>query len=261
MALPRLQLFELEDQRWFPRTVRDLATDYLHFVQARLAMHRPMVPLLAALLRRTGAERVVDLCAGGAGPVPALAAALRAEGVGVPFVLTDLYPNVPAFAAAATAGGAGVSWVGEPVDARAVPGHLTGLRTLCNAFHHFAPADAVAVLRDAARCGQPIAVFEYPDLVTPVAVLAVTPWIRPFRWRRLALTYVLPLVPLTCWWDGLVSTFRAYTPTELEALADRVGVPGYRWRAGRVAVASPPSRLTYLLGWPGAVGEPESPST
>lgn len=264
MTLPRLQRFELEDQPWFPRTVRDLATGYLHFVRARLDMHRPAAPLLAEALRRSGAARVVDLCAGGAGPVPALAGALHTEGLDVPFVLTDLYPNLPAFAeasaGAAAAGVAAVTWVTAPVDARAVPAALTGLRTVFNAFHHFRPADAVAALRDAARQGQPIAVFEYPNrrlrllpafaFLTPLAVLAVTPWIRPFRWQRLAWTYLLPLVPLACWWDGLVSTLRAYTPEELAGLAAEVGVPGYQWRTGRVAVASPPSRLTYPLGCP-----------
>ena len=29
MGIPRLQLFELEDQAWFPGVVRDQATDYL----------------------------------------------------------------------------------------------------------------------------------------------------------------------------------------------------------------------------------------
>ena len=34
--LPRLHLFELEDQSWFPTTIRDLATDYIRFlVRAR----------------------------------------------------------------------------------------------------------------------------------------------------------------------------------------------------------------------------------
>lgn len=37
MPLPRLQLFELEDLTWFPHTIRDLATDYLHFMETRFA--------------------------------------------------------------------------------------------------------------------------------------------------------------------------------------------------------------------------------
>jgi hypothetical protein len=63
-----------------------------------------------------------------------------------------------------------------------------GFRTLFNAFHHFQPADAIAVLRDAARAGQPIGVFEIPDrslrtrdpllLLTPLLVAATTPFTR-----------------------------------------------------------------------------------
>ncbi len=69
MSLPRLQLFELEDQPWLPRVVRDLATDYLHFVETRLALHMPAVPLLTGLMRATGNTRVVDLCSGGGGSI------------------------------------------------------------------------------------------------------------------------------------------------------------------------------------------------
>ncbi len=36
MPLPRLQLFELEDLTSFPHTIRDLATDYLHFMETPL---------------------------------------------------------------------------------------------------------------------------------------------------------------------------------------------------------------------------------
>jgi len=32
MTFPRLHLFELEDQPWFPGIVHDLATDYLRFI-------------------------------------------------------------------------------------------------------------------------------------------------------------------------------------------------------------------------------------
>jgi hypothetical protein len=141
-----------------------------------------------------------------------------------------------------------------------VPSELTGFRTLFNAFHHFRPADAVAVLRDAAEAGQPIGVFEIPDrsprtlipmlVLTPLMVALTTPFIRPFRWARLLWTYLMPLVPLTCWWDGIVSQLRAYTAAELEALAREVRVDGYTWRAGHVPIGSTPGRLTYLIGQP-----------
>jgi hypothetical protein len=263
MQIPRLQLFELEDQPWFPAPVRDLATDYLRFMQTRFELHHPAAALLGEAVRATASERVVDLCSGGGGPVPALSRSLAAEGLEVDYVLTDRFPNGKAFRRIVDEHPSSISFVAEPVDARAVPAQLTGFRTLFNAFHHFAPDDARAVLRDAARSGQPIGVFEIPDralpmilsmlLLTPWLVLLATPCIRPFTWARFLCTYMVPLVPLTCWWDGVVSQLRAYTPAELERLAESVGVESYRWRAGKVALSSGPGSLTYLIGYPGGI--------
>jgi len=254
----RVQAFELEDQPWFPAVIRDLATDYLHFLQTRFVLHEPAVPLLADALAATGATAIVDLCSGGGGPLPAVQRDLAREGRRVRVVLTDRFPNAPAFEHV-TRGSEALTFVRTPVDARAVPPDLHGFRTMFNAFHHFKPADAVAVLRDAAVQGQPIGIFELPNraasmliplLLTPIYLWIATPFIRPFRWRRLFWTYVVPLVPLTCWWDGLVSQFRAYTPSELEDLASRTGAGGFTWRAGQVPIRKTPGRLTYLIGTP-----------
>lgn len=255
-----MHLVELEDLPWWPRVVRDLATDYLHYVESLLSLHRPVVPLLEAALRECGAHRLVDLCSGGSGPVPAIVKELRAHGLEVTAVLTDRYPNAEAFGHRAAESDGAITGESAPVDARAVPAKLTGFRTMFNAFHHFKPVDATAVLRDAREREQPIGIFELPRrhlamgiplLFTPIFVFIATPFIRPFRWRRLLWTYVVPLVPLTCWWDGLVSMLRAYEPDELAGLTHGLR-PGYLWRSGRVPVMDgAPGSLTYLIGLPG----------
>ena len=65
-------------------------------------------------------------------------------------------------------------------------------------------------------------------------------------WRRLLWTYVFPLVPLTCWWDGLVSQLRAFTAAEMLELTQ--GLEAYNWRAGRVVIGGTVGHVTYLLG-------------
>lgn len=258
MPLPRCQLFELEDLEWFPAIIRDLATDYLRFMETRFELHRPVVRLLREALRDTAATQVVDLCSGGGGPVKALYEVFSADGGVVHFTLTDKYPNLPAFRSLA-ATHSGISYVAESVEATEVPPDVRGFRTMFNAFHHFPPEAARAVLQSAVAAGEPIAVFEIPDrtmatiiplLFTPLFVWIATPFIRPFRWRRLLWTYVLPLVPLTCWWDGLVSQLRAYTVLELEALTAGLGGGHYRWTAGRVPIGATPGHITYLVGIP-----------
>jgi len=60
----------------------------------------------------------------------------------------------------------------------------------------------------------------------------------------------VPLVPLTCWWDGVVSQLRAYTFDELIGLDDDAAPDSYEWTAGRIALPSFPGHLTYLIGYP-----------
>ena len=254
--MKRLHLFELEDQPWFPATIRDLATDYLQFIQARFRIDRAMTPLIARVLESTGSRRIIDLCSGGSGPLLLLVGDLADRGIEVKATLTDLFPNVPAFSEIAAASKGRIDFEREPVDARNVPARLAGLRTIFNGFHHLAPADARAVLHAAAAARQPIAIFELsersvrtlPVLLTPLMVWLSTPFMRPFTWRRLFWTYVLPMVPLTCLWDGIVSQLRAYTVPELEQMSR--GSAPMRWDIGQVPIAKGRGRLTYLLGFP-----------
>ena len=255
MRLPRLHLFELEDLPWFPALIRDLATDYLHFVETKLQLHAPVVPLLAEALTRTGEREIVDLCSGGGGPWLLLHRDLAAAGVGGHVTLTDRYPNAEAFNSLTSEA---ITFESEPVDARHVPARLTGFRTMFNAFHHFTPKDAQAILRGAAEARQPVGIFELPDrtmrmllpmvFLTPLIVCLVTPAIRPFRWERLLFTYLLPAVPFTCWFDGVVSQLRAYSPEELRAMTDGIDVPGYVWTVGQVPVGNTAGNLTYVIG-------------
>jgi len=254
----RFHLFELEDQPWFPAVVRDLATDYLHFIQHAVKLEGALLPLVRTALAEGRTTKIVDLCSGGSGPVPALVERLNAEGMPVTATLTDLYPNVAAFEAISGASRGAIGFEPRSVDARAVPPALAGLRTIFNGFHHLKPADARAVLHAAAAARQPVAIFEVserslrtlPVLLTPLFVWLVTPFMRPFLWRRLLFTYPIPLVPLTCLWDGIVSQLRAYTVDELQGLAQ--GSAPMRWEAGQVPIAKGRGRLTFLVGIPTA---------
>jgi hypothetical protein len=257
--IPRLQLFELEDQPWCPAQFRDYATDYLHALQDQFRLFRPLTHLLAAALRATGQRHIVDLCSGAGGPVPELQRALAKDGVETRFTLTDRFPHRAAFQNGRPAAGGAITYLAEPVDATAVPSRLRGFRTLFNAFHHFAPDDAGAILRSAAQQGQPIGIFELPQrtvasllfvlLTTPLLVLILTPLIQPFSWRRLFWTYLVPVVPLLCWWDAVVSHCRAYTPTELKELGERASA-ACAWFAGRIRIPGAGGSVTFLLGLP-----------
>jgi hypothetical protein len=248
----RVHAFELLDQPWLPRVVRRLLTDYL---ATMLRLGRPfdrLAPQLAAAMREARTTRVIDLAAGGGGPWATLFPALERELGATPSVtLTDLHP-------VESAPMASVSRAPEPVDATCVPSTLGGVRTMFDGLHHFRPDAATAVLRDAVRNRAPILVGEALErrlalmlvaiFILPISVLLVTPLVRPRTLWRFALTYLVPLAPLAVAWDGVVSILRAYTPSELEALAKSADPEGtFQWTAGR---ARGPQPMTYLIGYP-----------
>ncbi|MEM8931886.1 MAG: hypothetical protein AAGE94_11970, partial [Acidobacteriota bacterium] len=230
------------------------------FLFTRFLDRTPVVERLAALLERTDERRLVDLCSGSSGPLCEVLDRLAEEhGLDVSATLTDLYPNVACFDGLRARPCGRIDAVDSPVDARRVPTTLDGVRTLFAGLHHFAPAEARAILADAAAERRPIAVFEvserHPRLLAvlpllPFAVWAMTPWLRPWSLRRLLLTYLVPLVPLLVFWDGLVSCCRTYTVPELEALIADLDTDGYRIEVGQDRVRGLPARVTWLLGWP-----------
>jgi hypothetical protein len=260
----RLHLFEIEDQSWCPRVLRDALTDYLRFVMDRFTPYAPAAPLLAQALDRSRSSHVVDLCSGGGGPWVDLLRRLRAEGrTALRVQLTDYYPNRAAFARLRDLSGGAIVGVNEPVDATDVPPHLAGFLTMFTALHHFRPAVARRILEGAVRQQRGIAVFEITrrspiDMVGmpffALGVLLFTPFIRPFRWSRLLWTYVIPLVPLMAWWDATVSCLRTYTPDDLREMVAHLQSDDYTWDVGIVRVPLPPVSMTYLVGTPNPSG-------
>lgn len=256
--MKRRHLVELEDLPWWPRLFRDATTDYLVAALRHAKVYDGLVPRLAASIRRSGADQIIDLCSGGGGPWPDLLPALRKAGVDVPICLTDKYPNAAALGRV-TATTRGIQFEAESVSATDVPARLTGFRTVFTAFHHFRPPDARDILAAAVRDRQGIAIAEASSrswaalamqAIVPLAVLVLTPTIRPFRWSRLFWTYLVPVLPIAILFDGVVSTLRVYTPEEMLAMGREVSGDAYDWEAGVERPAGSPIPIPYLIGVP-----------
>lgn len=263
--MKRVHAPELEDESWFPAPARDGLTSVLRESATLLGIFDAAAPLLAATIAETKADTVVDLCSGGGGPLLSLLAALeRGHGQTPSAVLTDLYPNESAFQACEAANPR-IRGLRTPVDATAVPDDLRGVRTLFNALHHLRPEQARALLIDAARKGQPLCSFEVvsrsPTTIIalcalPFVTLAITPFAKSPPLSRLALTYLLPVVPFAVWYDGMASCLRSYGDEDLAALLGDVestlaaeGIR-YRYRVEKSGVKWTPFTLTALIGTP-----------
>lgn len=215
--------------------------------------------LLRRALEHAGVHRVIDLCSGSGGPWLHMIRDLESEGFPVKVLLTDKYPNTQAFKSARGVFGGLFEYCPEPVDATRVPESLIGFRTIFSAFHHFRPPAASAILQDAVDCQQGVAIFEVTQrtpwavfnfFLTSLLVPFCVPFIRPFRWSRLAWTYLVPIAPAIIFFDSLVSCLRTYSPAELEEMARGTGAKGYTWEAGEIRAEHAPVPITYLLGYP-----------
>lgn len=228
--MKRRHWIEISDEPWCPQAIKDAVTDFCRFFVEKSRAYEVAAPLLAKALRTTGDGRVLDLGSGAAGPWIRLQPLLREMGVDVVVCLSDHSPNLEAFERARCLTQEAITCHAEPVDATRVPGELRGFRTMFTAFHHLRPDQARAVLADAVAHGEGIAVFECAQrnvlmllgtVPTPLRVLVVTPFIRPFRWSRLFWTYVLPVVPQVLLLDSVVSVLRVYSVQELYCMSIR----------------------------------------
>lgn len=254
--MKRRHVFEFNDLSWWPDSLRALLTDYLSFC---FRISRPFAPrydLIVEAMEATQTNSVVDLGSGAAGPWQELLEDLRQTALKpVLAVLTDKFPHPEAVKR--LSGRNGLTYWPKPVDARAVPPELNGVRTLFDLLHHFRPEQARAILADAVQQNQAIIVFEnlyrswfhfVGAMFVPFSVLLTTVWIKPRSWRRLLFTYVIPIAPLVIAWDGAVSVLRCYRPRELEAMGREVAGDRYVWKAGAYHKGVMP--VTYLVGYP-----------
>ena len=249
----RLHLFEFGDQQWFPQVLRDAETAYLVVAYRLLPLARLWAERISTVLDPGEPAEIVDLCSGSGGAMPLIIGELEARGHKARARLTDLYPNLK------SASHPHILWLAEPVDATRVPPRLGGVRTMFSAFHHFRPDSAKAILKDAFDRRRAICIFESgPGTLlglismvgVPLAVLALMPLVRPFRWAYLVFTYLIPLMPLIVFWDGIVSMLRIYSPEQMKDLTHNLQAPDYAWEISRIQVRGIAGGLPYLIGRP-----------
>jgi hypothetical protein len=250
----RLHLFEFGDQQWFPQLLRDAETAYLAAAYGVWsALPRQWAEKISTVLHRGEPAEILDLCSGSGGAMPLIIEELLKRDYDVRARLTDLYPNPN------SSSHPRIIWLAKPVDATHVPPKLAGVRTMFSAFHHFRPDAAQAILRDAFEHRRAISIFESGSgtllgvaamLGVPVAVLALMPLARPFRWAYLVFTYLIPLTPLIVLWDGIVSMLRIYSPEQMQKLTADLQAPDYVWEIGQIKVRGIPDGLPYLIGRP-----------
>ncbi|KAF3928583.1 hypothetical protein AA313_de0201830 [Arthrobotrys entomopaga] len=282
---PRLHLFEIDDQNWFPQYLRSKIQACLTFcwtvsfppfqIPRLTDSNGPSASSCLAKVLRTelgpslSSYTFIDFCAGAGGPTPIvekhLNGQLKKEGLEtVKFVLTDLYPNPEAWKQIQERSPA-FSYVAQPVDAGKAPKKevLLGddgskgkkiFRMFNLAFHHFDDDGAKRILKDALNGSDAIGTLSGFLSVTSIGPLLtfLSPFHAPF-WNlgHLFFTYVIPILPFVMVFDGYMSALRTRTPQEILALINAIPERermGWNWKWGRRSFAKPWGDINYFIG-------------
>jgi hypothetical protein len=247
-----MHLFEFNDQPWLPSIFRNALTAYLNVAYRSTPFGGMFAQRVAALLTLTGSNKIVDLCSGSGGPIAIVYEQLKSNGGEPHITMTDLFPNTGAR-------GGPIDYWPQSVDVRNVPPQLTGMRTMFASFHHFKAKDATLILRNAFDQRCTIAVFEVTArtpvgilgaILIPFGVLLMTPRIRPLSLFQVVFTYLIPILPVMIFWDGLISQIRTYSPDEMRAMTKGMAAPDYEWECGTMKVPGTPLSVPYLTGMP-----------
>ncbi|MBQ4820294.1 hypothetical protein [Aquimarina sp. MMG016] len=256
--MKRIHAFEFEDLQWFPKNIRNYMTDFLQFGANTFDIYKSIVPILNKGIQNSGTNRIIDLASGGGGGWLKLVQHLVQDNPDLKITLSDYYPNTAAFKRTKAKLPRSFDYINDPVDAMNVPIDLKGFRTQFLSLHHFRPSEAKAILQNAVDTNQPIGIFEaqqrdikslVPMLLSPISVILMTPFIKPFRLDRLLFTYIIPILPLFILWDGVISVFRTYTTKELQKMTSELDNSNhFDWEIG--TTKGKPSQILYVLGIP-----------
>lgn len=256
--MKRFHLFEFEDLSWFPSRLRNYVTDFLRTVSEKFGMFDPVIPPLINLIEKSKLPMIVDMATGAGGQWRTLLPKILEQNKEVRLTLTDKFPNKEALEDI----GAQFNEVAKidmrSIDAVDVPQDLSGIRTMFLSLHHFRPKEVEQIFKNAVNSGAPIAIFEAQrrDLehvvrfsLSPIAVLLLTPFIRPFSVLRLIFTYLIPLVPFIVFWDGVVSVFRTYSNEELEVMANSID-PDQHFVWSSELILNGQQKIQMFMGYP-----------
>ncbi|KAJ4316140.1 hypothetical protein N0V84_007996 [Fusarium piperis] len=154
LFIPRMHLFEIDDQPWFPPFLRVIVQAILAQTWSLNLLIPSRSPAQIATsnliqhLDSLASLRFVDFCAGAGGPSPLIEQQVNtylrnSNHEEVDFVLTDIHPNIDIWTRIASENPR-ITYDGQSVDASRVPERLVQskdgrrlFRLFNLAFHHF----------------------------------------------------------------------------------------------------------------------------
>jgi hypothetical protein len=201
---------ELEDYPWFPPLLRNFQTEFIGFLVARFNAYGAFINYLNSL--SIPEKQMVDLCSGSGEPAISIFQKTNSFNR---LILTDKYPNPSSYP------GKNITYLPGNMDVLEMKFEPGTCYTMFNSFHHFDTRNKLKIIyrmqnRKArgffVEILQPtVGCFLKILLLTTLGTILFTPFVRPFSFKRLFFTYIIPVNVLTITYDGIVSVFKSCT--------------------------------------------------
>ncbi len=266
--MKRIQLFEFEDQTWFPAWMRTSLTRVIRVLLKSMRTTELSAQLIKKKLKKTNADRVVDLGSGAGGVMIDVFEEIKQDKdlENTSFILTDLYPSKKHINYINELPYDKLRYEQKPLNALDLESAPKGLKTMFNAFHHLQPSDAKKLLTSAVESKSPLLIYEMADnsipsaiwwLLLPISLIIVfimclifTPFVRPLTFKQLFFTYIIPIIPITYAWDGQASYPRIYAIEDIKELLSGVDQSEYCIEVEHLKNDKGKKQGYYIFGYP-----------
>ena len=207
---------ELEDLPYFPSLLRNFQTDFIGFVVVRFNIYHAFIKHIQAL--STPLQPMFDLCSGSGEPAIHI---FKTSNCFSSLTLSDKFPNK--FINADK-----IPYLPHSLDVLEMEFQSGVCYTMFNAFHHFTDEEKLKIAHKILASGSRSFFVEIlePNITcllkvlfaTTIGNLFLTPFIRPFSFFRLMLTYIIPINLFTITFDGIVSVFKSRSVNQYRKL-------------------------------------------
>ncbi|HEU4495901.1 MAG TPA: hypothetical protein VFR70_02505 [Flavobacterium sp.] len=213
---------ELEDSPHFPAWLRNFQTEFIGFVVVHFRIYSAFVDYLR--LQRLPKLPMADHGSGSGEPAVHI---FKESGCFSKLTLNDKFPN------SNFKNAENITYCQTPVDVLDLAFRSGICYTLFNVFHHFDVREKlklVSSVKEAGAHGFFVEILE-PTLLcllkvllmTTAGTLLLTPFLRPFSFRRLLFTYIFPINVFTIVYDGTISVFKSTSLSSYQKLFAHFG--------------------------------------
>lgn len=207
---------ELEDYTWFPSVLRNFQTEFIGYIASRFNVYEPFVKYLKSL--SLPVQSMTDLCSGSGEPAIKI---FNQSTIFHTLILSDKYPNP------VQRGNDKFFYEKESEDVLKMKFKAGTCYTMFNSFHHFTDKDKLAIVEKIHMAGSAAFLVEIlePGIICFLKILAttignflLTPFVKPFSFNRLFLTYIIPINIFTVMYDGIFSVLKSSSARQYQKL-------------------------------------------